>query len=166
MADYASLILRPGHEAAAHPWAHDAQLLGLEPEHRHQGGVGGVRRLVRQPARHAARRLARNGDEVVALQSEVEQIHVDDTLMDYALEVVRKTRDSEFFALGVSPRGSLMLYRAAQAMAFLCGRTFCTPEDFKPLVVPVFAHRVVLNAMLRSGSKAMKSNIVFGKADP
>ena len=43
-----------------------------------------------------------------------------------------------------------MLYRAAQAMAFLEGRSFCTPEDFKPLVVSVFAHRVVVNALYSS----------------
>jgi MoxR-like ATPase len=46
-----------------------------------------------------------------------------------------------------------MLYRAAQAMAFLDGRTFCVPEDFKPLVVPVFAHRVVLNGTYSSTLK-------------
>ena len=70
---------------------------------------------------------------------------VDDSLVSYALAIVRKTRESEFLSLGVSPRGSQMLYRAAQAMAFLEGRTYCTPEDFKPLVVPVFAHRIVVN---------------------
>ena len=43
-----------------------------------------------------------------------------------------------------------MLYRAAQATAFLDGRNFCTPEDFKPLVIPVFAHRVVVNALYSS----------------
>src|SRR5262249_11807863 len=69
----------------------------------------------------------------------------DDSLVNYALAVVQKTRESEQLSLGVSPRGSLMLYRAAQAMAFLDGRNFCVPEDFKPLVVPVFAHRVVVN---------------------
>jgi MoxR-like ATPase len=56
-------------------------------------------------------------------------------------------------SLGVSPRGSQALYRAAQAMAFLEGRTFCTPEDFKPLVVPVFAHRVVVNGLYASTLK-------------
>ena len=56
-------------------------------------------------------------------------------------------------SLGVSPRGSQALYRAAQAMAFLEGRTFCTPEDFKPLVVPVFAHRVVVNDLYASTLK-------------
>ena len=63
---------------------------------------------------------------------------------------MKKTRESEHFSLGVSPRGSQMLYRAAQATAFLDGRNFCTPEDFKPLVIPVFAHRVVVNALYSS----------------
>ena len=78
---------------------------------------------------------------------------MDDSLVNYALDIVRKTRESEFLSLGVSPRGSQMLYRAAQAMAFLEGRTFCTPEDFKPLVVPVFAHRVVVSGSYSSTLK-------------
>jgi MoxR-like ATPase len=93
------------------------------------------------------------GGDVLEMQSAVTRIHVDDSLVTYTLEIVRKTRESEFLSLGVSPRGSQMLYRAAQAMAFLSGRNFCTPEDFKPLVVPVFAHRVVLNAMSPSTLK-------------
>jgi len=91
--------------------------------------------------------------EVLEMQHAVTRVRVDDSLVSYALEVVRKTRESEYLSLGVSPRGSLMLYRAAQAMAFLEGRTFCTPEDFKPLVVPVFAHRVVVNALYSSTLK-------------
>ncbi|HEV2729839.1 MAG TPA: ATPase, partial [Terriglobales bacterium] len=84
----------------------------------------------------------------------VTQVRVDDSLVNYALAIVRKTRDTQHFSLGVSPRGSQMLYRAAQAAAFLDGRSFCTPEDFKPLAVPVFAHRVVLNG--NSSSSARK----------
>ncbi len=88
--------------------------------------------------------------DVVAIQEEVAKVRVDDSLLDYTLEMVRKTRDSEFLSLGVSPRGSLMLYRAAQAMAYLDGRDFAVPEDFKSLAVPVFAHRVVVNARYTS----------------
>jgi MoxR-like ATPase len=83
----------------------------------------------------------------------IKSVRVDDSLVTYALEIVRRTRESEFLSLGVSPRGSQALYRAAQAMAFLEGRTFCTPEDFKPLVVPVFAHRVVINGLYASTLK-------------
>src|SRR6266536_4035735 len=91
--------------------------------------------------------------DVLEMQQAVKQIRVDESLVTYALEIVRRTRESEFLSLGVSPRGSQALYRAAQAMAFLEGRTFCTPEDFKPLVVPVFAHRVVVNGLYASTLK-------------
>jgi MoxR-like ATPase len=94
-----------------------------------------------------------SGTDVLEMQQAVTQVRVDDSLVSYTLAIVRKTRESEHFSLGVSPRGSQMLYRAAQAMAFLDGRTFCVPEDFKPLVVPVFAHRVVLNGTYSSTLK-------------
>jgi MoxR-like ATPase len=93
------------------------------------------------------------GEDVLEMQQAVKQVRVDDSLLNYALEIVRRTRESEFLSLGVSPRGSQALYRAAQAMAFLEGRSFCTPEDFKPLVVPVFAHRVVVNGLYASTLK-------------
>ncbi len=91
--------------------------------------------------------------DVLEMQNAVTKIRVDESLVSYALSIVKKTRESEHFSLGVSPRGSQMLYRAAQAMAFLEGRSFCTPEDFKPLVVPVFAHRVVVNGLYSSTLK-------------
>ena len=94
-----------------------------------------------------------SGADVLEMQQAVVRVRVDDALVAYTLEIVKKTRESEYLSLGVSPRGSQMLYRAAQAMAFLEGRNFCTPEDFKPLVVPVFAHRVVVNALYSSTLK-------------
>src|SRR5215470_10181710 len=93
------------------------------------------------------------GADVIAMQEEVTRVKVDDSLVDYALEIVRRTRESDALALGVSPRGSLMLYRAAQAMAYLDGRMFATPEDFKSLTVPVFSHRVVVSARYSSTLK-------------
>ena len=98
-------------------------------------------------------RPAASGADVIAMQDEVTQVKVDDSLVDYALAIVNRTRESESLALGVSPRGSIMLYRAAQAMAYLDGRKFCTPEDFKALAVPVFSHRVVINARYSSTLK-------------
>ncbi len=100
-----------------------------------------------------AMRPVLSGADVLEMQQAVTQIRVDESLVNYALTIVRKTRESEQFSLGVSPRGSQMLYRAAQAMAFLDGRSFCTPEDIKPLVVPVFAHRVVVNGLYSSTLK-------------
>ncbi len=94
-----------------------------------------------------------SGADLIEMQNAVTQVRVDESLVAYALSIVGKTRDSEHFSLGVSPRGSQMLYRAAQATAFLEGRNFCTPEDIKPLVVPVFAHRVVVNGLYSSTLK-------------
>lgn len=93
------------------------------------------------------------GADVLAMQEEVTHVKVEDSLVDYALEIVRRTRESDALSLGVSPRGSLMFYRAAQAMAFLDGRTFTTPADFKSLAVPVCSHRVVVNARYSSTLK-------------
>jgi MoxR-like ATPase len=93
------------------------------------------------------------GAEVLGIQQEVTQVRVDDSLVNYTLEIVRRTRDSEYLSLGVSPRGSLMMYRAAQSLAYLEGRAFALPEDFKSVAVPVLAHRVVANARYASTLK-------------
>jgi MoxR-like ATPase len=93
-------------------------------------------------------------NDVLRMQADVEKVRVDESLVDYALEIVKRTRESQQFALGVSPRGSLMLYRAAQALAYLNGRNFATPDDFKNLVVPVFAHRIVVDARYGSTRKS------------
>jgi MoxR-like ATPase len=91
--------------------------------------------------------------DVLAMQQAVERVRVDESLLDYALEIIQKTRENERLTLGVSPRGSLMLQRAAQAHAFIEGRDFCLPDDFKQLVLPVFAHRVVVNARYATTQK-------------
>ena len=91
--------------------------------------------------------------DVLAMQEAVRQVRVDDSLLDYALEIVEGTRRTERLTMGVSPRGSLMLHRAAQARAFAEGRDFCLPDDFKQLILPVFAHRVVVNTRFASIQK-------------
>jgi MoxR-like ATPase len=91
-----------------------------------------------------------NAADVLEIQQAVTQVHVDEALITYALAIVRKTRESDHLSLGVSPRGSQMYYHAAQAMAFLDGRDYCTPEDFKPLAVAILAHRVVVSSLYSS----------------
>jgi MoxR-like ATPase len=119
---------------------------GSESERQILRAEGGASRLEDlRPVMSAA--------EVLAMQQEVEKVRVDDALVNYTLELVRRTRESEYLSLGVSPRGALMLYRAAQALAFLEGRNFAQPGDFKSLAVPVFAHRVVVNARYASTLK-------------
>ena len=93
------------------------------------------------------------GADVLEMQDAVKNIRVDESLVSYELEIVKRTRESEHLSLGVSPRGAQALYRAAQAMAFLDGRGFCTPQDFKSLAVPVFAHRVGMNGGYASTTK-------------
>lgn len=88
--------------------------------------------------------------EVVEVQQAVRQVRVEDTLIHYLLAIVEKTRRHPDLTLGVSPRGSMMLYRAAQAMALVEGRNYCIPDDFKRLVLPVFAHRSVVSSAYTS----------------
>jgi MoxR-like ATPase len=94
-----------------------------------------------------------NAADVVEIQQAVRNVHVDEALITYALAIVRRTRESDHLSLGVSPRGSQMFYHAAQAMAFLDGRDYCTPEDFKPLAVAILAHRVVVSSLYASTLK-------------
>jgi len=87
-----------------------------------------------------------NRADLLELQERTREVTVDDALLDYILAIVEKTRTHEALALGVSPRGSQALFRAAQAKALLEGRAYVIPDDIKQLAVPVFGHRVVLNA--------------------
>jgi MoxR-like ATPase len=96
---------------------------------------------------------AMDAADVLAMQETVKSVKVDDSLLDYALEIVERTRTSEQLNLGVSPRGVVMLHRAAQARAFLEGRDYCLPDDFKRLILPVFAHRVVVSSRYVSTRK-------------
>ena len=91
--------------------------------------------------------------EVVAMQEAVTRVRVDDSLLDYTLEIVERTRQSEQLSLGVSPRGTVLLQRGAQARAFLEGRDYCLPDDFKRLMLPVFAHRIVVSSRYSSTRK-------------
>jgi MoxR-like ATPase len=87
------------------------------------------------------------------LQAEAETVRVDEAIIDYILAIVERTRTHESLTLGVSPRGAQALYRAAQAMALLGGRTYATPDDVKRLAVPVFAHRVALSTRVAAAQR-------------
>jgi MoxR-like ATPase len=91
--------------------------------------------------------------EVAALQRSVSEVSVDDALIDYLMRIVAATRDTEMLDLGVSPRGTLALFRAAQALALTEERDFCLPDDIKRLVVPVFAHRIVVSSRFSSSMR-------------
>lgn len=88
--------------------------------------------------------------EVIELQRSVSGISVDDVLVEYLMRIVAATRDSEMLDLGVSPRGTLALFRAAQALALTEERAYCIPDDIKRLVLPIFAHRIVVSSRFSS----------------
>jgi MoxR-like ATPase len=91
---------------------------------------------------------------LLALQDAVEDVAVSDPLVDYAMNVVEATRAAPSLAVGVSTRGALNWYRAAQAHALASGRQYCVPDDFKSLAAPALAHRVVLSAPTDSLGRA------------
>jgi len=84
------------------------------------------------------------GEEILKLQEKVKEVHVDKTLNDYIVDIVSSTRTHNDIILGSSPRGSISLFKAAQAWAFYNKRNFVIPEDIKYMVVPVLSHRIVL----------------------
>jgi MoxR-like ATPase len=92
-----------------------------------------------------------HSEDVLSLQREVREVTVDESLVDYLIRIVRATRESDLLDLGVSPRGSLALYHAAQAIAFIESRDYVIPDDIKRLVVPIFAHRIVVNSRYSTG---------------
>ncbi|MGE7186875.1 AAA family ATPase [Peribacillus sp. NPDC006672] len=83
-------------------------------------------------------------DELIALQAEVKAVIVDDTIKRYIVELANKTRTYEGVYLGVSPRGSIALMKAAQAYALIQGRDYVLPDDVQYLVPFVFSHRLIL----------------------
>lgn len=93
--------------------------------------------------------------EMIELQAQVRNIRIEDSLLDYLLRIVNATRRSELLELGVSPRASLALLHAAQAHALLEERDYCIPDDIKRMVIPTFAHRVVVNS--RYGNSVRRS---------
>jgi len=88
-------------------------------------------------------------EQVRRLQQEVSDIHVDNSILEYIVEIVHATRRDNRLDLGISTRGSLMLSRAAQARAYFVGRGFVTPDDVLWLIPHVLPHRIILTSKLR-----------------
>ena len=89
--------------------------------------------------------------EVIAMQQAVRKVRVERSVAEYLLRLVETTRADSRLRLSVSPRGSLALYRAAQARALLEGREYALPEDIRALAAPVLAHRIALDTKARYG---------------
>lgn len=95
-------------------------------------------------------RAVMSSEDILELQQQVAEVSVDDALVDYLMRIVTATRETEMLDLGVSPRGTLALFRAAQALALTEERTYCVPDDIKRLVLPVFAHRLLVSSRFSS----------------
>jgi len=100
--------------------------------------------------------------DVMALQGRVRQVRVDDTLNDYILDLTDATRHHPDLYLGASPRASLALYRAAQALAVVRGRDYVVPDDIKGLAPAVLSHRL-LTKSLRQGERSQSSSAIVAE---
>ncbi len=88
-------------------------------------------------------------EELLLLQNQVKTIKVDETIQSYIVDLSRQTRHDPYVYLGVSPRGSIALMKAAQAYAMLKGRDYVTPDDVQYLAKFVFGHRIMLRSEAR-----------------
>ncbi len=98
--------------------------------------------------------------QVVSLQDAVRQVAVEASIYDYLLDIVEITRKCEELHVGVSTRGALSLYRAAQASALIDGRNFVVPDDIKQLTSSVLAHRVVTKGYIQGDSRGAAESII------
>jgi MoxR-like ATPase len=103
--------------------------------------------------------------DVLAGQEAVRDIHVDDKVRRYILELVAATRKNDDIILGGSPRASIALFRTAQGLAAIAGRNFVLPDDVKKMVQPVLGHRIILRpeARIRKITPAMVLNRILAE---
>jgi MoxR-like ATPase len=90
-----------------------------------------------------------DGDTVLKMQQEVEQIMICQELVTYTTKIVQETRKDANISLGASPRATLALLRAAQALAYISERDYCIPDDIIRLIQPVLSHRIILSSEAR-----------------
>ena len=88
-------------------------------------------------------------DEIVGVQNAVKSVYVDQLIRQYIVTLTNATRGHADISLGASPRGSLALFRGAQAVALIRGRDYVLPDDVKELAVPVLSHRIIVSAAAR-----------------
>lgn len=99
-------------------------------------------------------------EQIRELQKQVRTVRIESSIADYILDLVHATRTSHELALGVSTRGALTLYRAIQSLALIEGRDYAIPDDVKRLAIPVLAHRVICNGVVREGQRKRARQII------
>ena len=106
-----------------------------------------------------------DSQHVQQIQQAVREVTFDASISEYLLEIVHATRDSQDLTVGVSTRGALAWYRAAQAFAFLDGRDYVIPDDVKDLAVPVLSHRVTMQSVAPGGHRKDVEAIIRALAE-
>lgn len=106
-----------------------------------------------------------NCEEVNALQQEVRRVTVEESIYGYLLDIVHSTRNCGELHVGVSTRGAISLYRAAQASALIDGRMFVVPDDVKRLTISVLSHRVVTKGYIQGDSRGAAEGIIMQLVD-
>ncbi len=99
-------------------------------------------------------------EDILRLQQATRHVRVDRSIYDYILDIVGATRQCSELHVGVSTRGALSLYRAAEAIALIEGRDYVVPDDVKQLAIPVLSHRVVSRAFLHDGQREANESII------
>lgn len=99
-------------------------------------------------------------DQIIGIQQRVRDVKVDQSIANYLLDIVHATRDSDMLQVGISTRGCLAYYRAAQALALVQGRDYVLPDDVKTLAIPVLSHRIVPRGMLPGADRSATEEIV------
>jgi MoxR-like ATPase len=89
--------------------------------------------------------------EFVQLRQQVRAVQVDEAILEYIAQIVRKTRESDLIRLGASPRAGISIAESSQAWAFIQGRDYVTPDDVKMVVRPALRHRIILSPHVELG---------------
>src|SRR2546425_6418789 len=97
-----------------------------------------------------------SAERLQGLQKLIRRVRVDPSIESYIVELVRATRNHNAIELGVSPRGTLALYRASQAYAAISGRNYTIPDDVKHMARPVLSHRMIATSQARLHGRVME----------
>lgn len=101
-----------------------------------------------------------NKEELLEMQKAVNNMHVDECLYDYIVEITEGTRRYDVFDLGLSPRGSIALLKMSKAYAYIQGRDYVTPDDVKAVYLPVSLHRVKLSSKSKAAGLPLEAALM------
>lgn len=99
-----------------------------------------------------------SAEEILEARKAFTKVYISDDIINYILSIVNETRNNPSIELGISPRGSMALFRGVQAYASIKGRDYVLPDDVKKLVKPIFIHRIMLNGY--SSNEKMKEQVL------